>query len=121
MEESKSPKKRKVSLGFIILVLSGLSLLFLIATPSFSPYRTRGYNYAAKSDLKNFYTATQLFFGNNPKGTINMDMARKHGYNPTLNVKISVVEGTRDKFKATASHESGTITYTINKEGNIEP
>jgi hypothetical protein len=121
MEESKLPKKRKISFGFIFLVLLGLSLLFVIATPSHIPYRTKGYNYTAKFDLKNFYTAAQLFFANNPKGTINMDIAKKHGYNPTLTVKISVIEGTRDKFKATAIHESGTITYTINKEGNIEP
>lgn len=121
MEEDKPKKSKIVSLFKIVLVLLGLLVLFALATSSFKTYRTKDYNSMAKTDLKNFYTAAQSYFASDPKGNINMDMAQKHGFKPTLNVRITVLEGSRDNLKATASHEYGEKTYTINKDGNIEP
>jgi hypothetical protein len=119
MEENNSPKK-KSKLAFLFILILALLALCAIAVPSWKPYRTAGYNAAAKIDLKKFYAASQSYFVKNPSGIIDIDTAKKYGYQPTFDVKIIVMEGSRDKLKATAVHESGTKTYTVEKQGNIE-
>ena len=53
-----------------MIVIAIIGILAAIAIPQFTAYKSRGYNAAAKADLKNAYTAAQAYFADNPTATI---------------------------------------------------
>jgi len=49
----------------LLIVVAIIGILAAIAIPQFAAYRTRGYNSAAISDLRNAKTALEAFFAEN--------------------------------------------------------
>jgi hypothetical protein len=96
-----------------------LGLLITVYMPSYTAYRSRGYNIMSKNDLKFFYIATQTYFQKNPEGTIDVELAKQYGFKPTYDVKLEVRSGQRFNFMAIASHPNGTKIFTINNKGEI--
>ncbi|MDQ7031446.1 MAG: prepilin-type N-terminal cleavage/methylation domain-containing protein [Desulfonauticus sp.] len=47
----------------LLIVIAIIGILAAIAIPQFSKYRTRAYNSAALSDLKNFQTEMEAVYG----------------------------------------------------------
>jgi len=59
-------KKRRSQKGFtlieLLVVVAIIAILAAIAIPQFAAYRTRSYNAAAESDLRNFKTNMEAYY-----------------------------------------------------------
>jgi type IV pilus assembly protein PilA len=54
----------------LMIVIAIIGILAAIAIPQFSAYRTRSYNSAAQSDLRNAATAQEAYYVEGPGGSI---------------------------------------------------
>ena len=105
----------------LMIVIAIIGILAAIAIPQFVAYRQKGYNTSAKSDLKNFQTACQAYFADNPTAsscdTTNVNTAFSSG--PNVTIKPA---GTGQTLTGSTSyHTSGSSTYTISATGQITP
>jgi len=73
------------------------------------------------SDLKNAFTAAQVYFSDYPSGEVDPTSLEQYGYQISSNVNLTIVDGSVSGFSLTASHPSGSKTFTIDSEGNISP
>ena len=106
----------------LMIVIFIIGILAAVALPQLHVYRLRGYNAAAKSDLKNAYTLSQAFFNENPTGNIAAvgDLI-PYGFRPTPNVTVSI-SGNVATFSGTAQYNiSGTTQYVADAAGVITP
>jgi type IV pilus assembly protein PilA len=118
---------KRVQKGFtlieLMIVIAIIGILVSIAIPLFSAYKQRGYNAAAKSDVKNAHVAAQAYFNDYPTETISSTSdITAYGFNPTLNVSTSS-GGTLFNLSITGSHISSNpvIIYSCSSTGVITP
>jgi len=105
----------------LMIVIAIIGILAAIAIPQFVAYRQKGYNTSAKSDLKNFQTACQAYFADNQTastcGLSDITTAFVAGSGVTI-----VPAGSNQSLTgSTATHTSGSSTYTINSSSQIVP
>jgi len=105
-----------------MIVIAIIGILAAIAIPQFSQYRIRGYNTAARADVKNAYTAAQAFFSDSPAATVTTALITGYGFKSSSNVTTTVANNSSMAgLSITASHVNGNITYTVNSAGTISP
>ncbi len=103
----------------LMIVIAIIGILAAIAIPNFISYRKRGYDAAAKADVKNAYTAAQAYFTDSPDATLTDAKISSAGFVKTANVTTTLVAATQDTLSITSTHTQGSKIFTINAAGVI--
>jgi len=103
----------------LMIVIAIIGILAAIAIPQFSAYRTRSYNSAAVSDLKNATTAQEAYFIDEQTyaSAVASITGATYGLFVSRNVTVAVTAANTTQYTMTATHSSGDKTYTITGPG----
>jgi Tfp pilus assembly protein PilE len=104
-----------------MIVVAILAVLAAIAIPQLSIHRTKSYNTAAVSDLKNAAIAQEAYYVDNRRYTNSISNLTGNPYNLFISqgVSMSVSSATNEAYVLTGYHSAGNITYTLSGPGGI--
>lgn len=103
----------------LMIVVAIIGILAAIAVPQYAVYRIRGFNASANSDAKHAYTVAQGYFTEHPEGIVDLGLLQANGYKQSPGVTLTVVNGAMATLSLTSKHSRGTLTYTVDANGNI--
>jgi type IV pilus assembly protein PilA len=103
----------------ILIVIAIIGVLAAIAIPQLSIYRTRAYNKAAVSDLKNAAIAQEAYHVDNKQYCNSLTTLSNPPYNLYLSggVNFTIVSADVAAYSMEAYHPSGDVTYTASGPG----
>lgn len=115
---------RRPTSGFtlieLLIVTVIIGLLALIALPKFTYTKEKTYVATMKGDLRNLATAQESYWNDNATYYAGSIPSTPLLYNPSVNVSITMNEGTSVGWAATASH-SGTLRTCALFVGKASP
>jgi type IV pilus assembly protein PilA len=103
----------------VMIVVAIIAILAAIAIPQLSVYRTKSYNTAAVSDLKNAAIAQEAYYVDNRQYTNTISNLTSTPYNLGISqgVNMAVSSATNEAYVMTAYHSAGNNTYTLSGPG----
>ena len=112
--KSTSKDERGFTLIELMLVMAIIGILVAIAIPQFSAYRERGFNAAAKSDLRHTATAQEAYFLDYTVYCDDLAALTSSPYNLEISERVILqVDGSTSSYTINAYHPSGDRTYTL--------
>jgi prepilin-type N-terminal cleavage/methylation domain-containing protein len=116
---NKMKEEKGFTLIELMIVIAIIGILASIAIPQFSVFRTRSYDSAAESDLKNATIAQEAYFIDEQTyaGAIGSIAGATYSFFISTNVTVTVSAANTTQYTMTASHLSGDQTYTITGPG----
>jgi len=103
----------------ILIVIAIIGILAAIAIPQLSIYRTRAFNKAAVSDLKNAAIAQEAYHGDHLQYCSSLTTIESPPYNFYLSqgVELTIVSADDAAYVMEAYHPSGDVTFTASGPG----
>lgn len=117
----------------VVIFLVVLMALGFLLHPKTSPFAEPYYNFKAETQLKKLYSSCSLVWaagGQHNVSSANKDkkgsatecdlataVLKPYNFLPDENVKITIKDGTRSEFSATAKHIKGTEVIAIGADG----
>ncbi len=102
----------------LMIVIAIIGILAAIAIPQFSAYRTKSYNSAAQSDVRNLATAQEAYYVDNSTYASNYTRltGTEYGYMQSKNVDVTVT-GNNTAYTIIGKNSNGNKTYTLKGPG----
>jgi len=113
-----SKDERGFTLIELMIVIAIIGILAAIAIPQFSAYRTRSYNSAAQSDVRNIATAMEAYYVDHSSYNAALGdlTGANFGYMQSGTVSAGV-SGNQRNYTISAFHGSGNKTYYLSGPG----
>jgi len=99
----------------LMIVIAIIGILAAIAIPQFSAYRTRSFNSASQSDLRNAATAQEAYFVDESMycGTVATLTGSTYGLYLSDKVIITIGSASSTTYSMTTWNTSGDASYVI--------
>jgi len=99
----------------LMVVIAIIGILASIAIPQYAALKTRSYNSAAESDLKNATTAQEAYFVDEQtySAAVSNITGASYGLYLCQGVTVSAVSANASTYQMTSSHSLGDKTWTI--------
>ena len=133
MSENLQSIKNEQGKTNVVVFLVGMAVLAFLLHPKTSPFADDYYNFKAETQLKKLHSSCSLVWAaggqhnvssanKNKKGSAaECDLAtavlKPYNFIHDTDVVITINNGTRDGFSATAKHKKGTQTATTGAAG----
>jgi len=103
----------------LMIVIAIIGILAAIAIPQFSAYRTRSFNSASQSDLRNAATAQEAYFVDESTycATTGILIGATYGLYLSDKVIFTIGAGGDETYRMTTYNTSGDATYIIRGPG----
>jgi len=103
----------------VMIVAAIIAILAAIAIPQLSVHRTKSYNTAAVSDLKNAAIAQEAYYVDNRQYTNSISSLTVTPFNLFISqgVNVGISSATNEAYLMTGYHSAGNITYTLSGPG----
>lgn len=121
---NKTGNEKGFTLIELLIVIAIIGILATVAIPTFSGYRSRGFDSSAVSDLRNAALAQEAYYTDNDVYCVNVASLQAQPYNfflsPDVAVNVSAADATG--YTMTAVHSaSGKIFTLAGPGGSISP
>lgn len=107
----------------LMIVVAIIGILAAIAIPQFSSYRTRAFNSAAISDLKNLATAQEAYYVDNATyagDAAGLVLLAGYGQVTSDGVEVLLLTGDGTAWTATAEHDNGDLYNWDSAAGGLQ-
>ncbi len=108
----------------VMIVVAIIAILAAIAIPQLSVHRSKSYNTAAVSDLKNTAIAQEAYYVENRRYTDSIGDLTVSPFNLFISqgVSVGVSSANNEAYLMTSYHSAGNTTFTLSGPGgSISP